>query len=159
MSDSILIAVKSLNEAAVALKAVAEYRDGRMPILGEGAPAEVTLVDHLRVALGKAPMNPVKQAVLETWLAAPRGVWMAYPELVGAVKAMLGLEEAEASGRTQAALRDLSWQVREGVPAPELSKLHLQKPIEALAERIRSAGTYQYRLTPAGREAVQAFLT
>jgi hypothetical protein len=157
MLGTVLVSLNNLQEAAVAMAAVEAYREGRWSGPEENAgTATPPIVRHLHAALAKAPMNPVKHAVLKILLAAPEGTWVRFPDLASAVVKAGAAAEADGLNRTQAALRDLSWQVREAVPAE--FRTGLQKPIEALADRIRSGKDIQYRLTTAGRSAVEEFL-
>ena len=159
MNDQIMISVSDLQEAAVALKAISAYREGRWaePDIEASSETYPPIVQYLRAALNKTPMNAVKHALLDALLASAQGTWVPYPDLVAAVIKAGATTEADGLNRTQAALRDLSWQVREAVPASYLTGL--TKPIEALADRSRSGKDIQYRLTEAGRQAVREVIS
>lgn len=68
-----------------------------------------------------------------------------------------GIHLGRAKGtQAAAALRDLSWQMREYLPPEDIEGLDAY--ICVFAERTRSAGSFNYRLTKAGRMAVGRYL-
>lgn len=152
----ISVQFNSLEEADVAIKAAKAFRDG-VAFLPEGEGGEQSadsgLVKRLKEALSYPDNDGIKSSILETLLEAPAGDWVPYPKMVEAAANSLQLTMEDSARRAPAALRDLSWQVKQKVDPSELSGK--QKAIEVLAERIRSGGTFSYRLTPAGRRAVE----
>lgn len=154
MSLYILVQFQNLREAEIAIEAVGAYRSGgNLP----AAPGNVQpeLADRILACLHASPSNITKERVLRTLLAAPCADWVPYPDIVDAVAKDADFpEDAAPANRTKAAMRDLSEQMRPlaaGVRPGE-------KSIEVLAERSRSAGVIQYRLTVAGRDAVRRLL-
>lgn len=124
------------------------------------APADdqkARIIDGLEKALGISPLNRQKSTVLKAWLAMPEGEWLPHAKVVQAfVDAAISVPD-KAGGQAAAALRDLSWQVSQVLPRSDLAQF--EKPIEALASRSRSGGSFSYRLTPEGRVATERFLS
>ncbi|MGI0525741.1 hypothetical protein [Rhizobium giardinii] len=150
----------NLAEADVAIKAVKAMRDG-IPYLmrdEEGArnTADAGLTKRLVEALSYPDNDGIKSSLIETLFAAPASEWVAYPTMVEAAAKQVQMTKEDSARRTPAALRDLSWQVKQKVDPTDLSGK--QKAIEVLAERIRSGGAFSYRLTPAGRRAAEIWL-
>ncbi len=157
-ASDIAIAVYCNNivEASAAMEAIRAVRRGEHPSLDkkvvDGANnAEIALSSRIEFALTKAPLKRPREIVLEQLSATTPGAWLPYPNLQAAFE-----EEGLKKEQAQAALRDLSWQMNEYLP-PE-DTVGVARGIEVLAERFRSGGEYQYRLTPAGRIAVERFL-
>lgn len=153
---NVLVQCNSLEEAAVAVRAVEAYRAGLsfLPQL-DVEQAGDGLAKRLRDALSYPDNDGIKTCILEALLAAEPGEWVAYPTIVEVVAKQLRMSEDDSGRRTPAALRDLSWQVKQKVDPSDLSGK--QKAIEVLAERVRTGGTYSYRLTAAGRRAVEVW--
>ncbi len=147
------ILCRNLEEAEIAIVAILAHRVGASAGANGasiGPDAQAGLVDRLVQALDGAPLNQPKEIVLDMLLAAPSNAWVPYPEMVAAFVAA-GMEGERAA----AALRDLSWQMGHVLPATDL--VGFAKKIEVLAERSRAGGVYRYRLTAAGRTAVERF--
>jgi hypothetical protein len=122
------------------------------------ASAQAAIINKLEAALASSPLNPQKATVLKTWLAAPAEDWVPYAQVVQAfVDSGIGESPEQATNRASAAIRDLSFQVSQTLSAADLAGL--DKAIEALASRSRSAGVFSYRLTPEGRAATEKFLS
>jgi hypothetical protein len=156
-ASSIALSVhcQSLEEAEVAIMAIKAYRKGENVLsnapTAPGPDPDKIRAERIEEALGKAPMNRPKEIVLQNLLATPPGDWLAFPDMQKAF-----VEEGLAQERAAAALRDISWQMGEFMPAEDVAGL--QKKIEVMAERTRAGGVYQYRLTPAGRIAIRRLL-
>jgi hypothetical protein len=156
----ISVQFKNWEEANVAIKAVQAMRDG-IPRLakeneGEQSTADAGLIERLLEALSYPDKDGIKSSIIETLLAAPAFEWVAYPTMVEAAAEQVQMTKEVSARRTPAALRDLSWQIKQKVDPTDLSGK--QKPIEVLAERIRSGGEFSYRLTSAGRRAAEIWL-
>ncbi len=154
MSFGILVQFQSIREAEIAIQAVGAYRSAGSP---PAAPGNVKpeVADRILARLRASPSNIAKERVLRSLLAAPYAKWVPYPDIVDAVAKDVDFPEdaAAAVNRTRAAMRDLSEQMRPlaaGVGPGE-------KSIAVLAERSRTGGVLQYRLTVAGRDAVRRF--
>ncbi len=151
---SISVHCKSIEEANVAVEAIREFRRHGTAIStssDETASPQEAIAERIELALGKHPLNHPRQIVLQQLLSAAPEVWVPYPDIQGVLENEgLGKEQA------QAALRDLSWQMKEFLPTQDVASF--SRKIEVMAERSRSGGTYRYRLTAAGRMAVGRFL-
>lgn len=142
---------EELDEAAALLRA----RNGAArPRTDDGQAA---LADKLEAALASSPLNRQKATVLKAWMAAPATEWVPFPALAKAFVDGGIAPEGSAPARAAAAIRDLSYQVAHTLSQHDLASF--DKAIEALASRSRAAGTYSYRLTPAGRIATERFLS
>jgi hypothetical protein len=155
MSFGILVQFQNVREAEIAIEAVGAYRSAGSPPAAPGN-MKPEVADPILARLHASPSNIAKRRVLRTLLAAPYAEWVPYPDIVDAVAKDADFPEdaATAANRTKAAMRDLSEQMRPlaaGVRPGE-------KSIAVLAERSRSGGVLQYRLTVAGRDAVRSFL-
>jgi hypothetical protein len=146
---SLLVCCNNLEEAGVATRAIEAYRAGHGGLaLTAGAPdPTAALAERLIVALGKAPPSKPKEIILRMLSDAEPDTWVTYPDMQNSFEKQ-GLDKERAA----AALRDLSWQMREFLPPGDVA--HFSRKIEVLAERSRAGGTYQYRLTKAGRAAL-----
>ncbi|MGO6724289.1 hypothetical protein ACC717_27295 [Rhizobium ruizarguesonis] len=149
----------NLKEATVAIKAVKAMRDG-IPLVkekeGEQSTVDADLTKRLVEALSYPDTGGIKRSIIETLFAAPAFEWVAYPTMVEIAAEQVQMTKEVSVRRTPAALRDLSWQIKQKVDPTDLSGK--QKPIEVLAERIRSGGEFSYRLTSAGRRAAEIWL-
>jgi len=112
---------------------------------------KTSLADRIETALHADPLNQQRKLMLEMLLANPPGAWMSFDAMKSKFVAS-GMMETQAS----AALRDLSWQMGHRLPNRDTASLDVK--ITVLAERIRQNGVMNYRLTQAGRAAVEAFL-
>ncbi|MEM7422746.1 MAG: hypothetical protein AAF334_03430 [Pseudomonadota bacterium] len=144
----------NIDEARVAVEAIREFR--RTGVMNSsssessGDPQQ-ELSQRIESALEKSPLNPSRQIVLQQLLEATPEVWVPYPHIQLAFENEdLGKEQA------QAAIRDLSWQMKKFLPVDDVATF--SRKIEVLAERSRSGGIFRYRLTDAGRAAVERFL-
>ena len=155
MTDNLVfVGCRSPQEAEIALSAIEAYRAGSLsaatlPLAQPGHDA--TLVDRIEKALRDYPTNPQKELVQRVLFEETAGTWVAFDKLKMAFTAA-GLKASQAS----AALRDLSWQLGQVLPAESLANLDAN--ICIFAERMRSAGSFNYRLTSAGREALSRIL-
>ncbi|GEC31698.1 hypothetical protein N181_01780 [Sinorhizobium fredii USDA 205] len=159
MNIPVAVFLNSIDEADVARKAVEAYRAGLPFSLNgdiQGQSVATGLVKRLVEALSYPDNDGVKTAVLKVLFEAPEQEWVAYPAMVEGVAQRVKISQEEAARRTPAAIRDLSWQVKQKVDLSDLSGK--QKAIEVLAERIRSGGSFSYRLTHAGQSAVEIWL-
>ncbi|NNH57671.1 MULTISPECIES: hypothetical protein [Rhizobium] len=156
----ISVQFNNLEEADVAIKAVKAMRDGTPSLVkekeGEQITAEAGLTEKLVKALSYPDKDGIKSSIIETLFGAPASEWVAYPTMVEAAAEQVQMTKEVSARRTPAALRDLSWQVKQKVDPTDLSGK--QKPIEVLAERIRSGGEFSYRLTSVGRRAAEIWL-
>ena len=151
---ALLVQCSSLEEAGVAWNAIQAFRTGaEAPADGGDLPADPTLGLAARIekALHGAPLNQPKQIVLTMLRDGVPDAWVAYPDMQAALTA-----EGLTPERAAAALRDLSWQMKEFLLPDDTASF--PRKIEVMAERTRAGGVYRYRLTPAGRIAVTNFL-
>lgn len=160
-THTITVQCSSLDEAAAAITAIEAHRSGTA-LAGPGAPALGSgtsqsgdnpddLADRIEAALRKSVPNRARTILLETLLQTPAGTWLPFGETEAVFKRVgLGVEKARA------ALGYFSWQMKEYMPSGDLAGL--TKSIEVMAERTRTDGDHMYRLTPAGRIAVERFL-
>jgi hypothetical protein len=148
------IQCNDLAEATIAHDAVRAFRDGKASPAGSQASDGVvrTLVNHIRSALAISPLNRPREIILEALLRTSPETWLPYKDMQTCFK-----NEGFTDAQAQAALRDLSWQMKEAVPVEHLS--NLSSAIEVLADRSRTSGIIQYRLTTSGRAAVEIFLS
>jgi hypothetical protein len=158
MSDhpiSLWVQCQTPQEAEVAIAAIKAHRGEKKSSKGadKGAPPgpTPTLSDRIEAALRSYPPNPQKTLLQKTLFEVADGKWMPFAKIKEAFS-KVGLEPSQAA----AALRDLSWTMREFLPPEDIKGL--DKPICVLAERTRSAGSFNYRLTSAGRDAVGHYL-
>lgn len=154
---ALLVGCDSLEEASVAIAAIKAFREGGAAA-GSGAGslpappnADAALATHIEAALNKAPMNQPKTIVMRMLRDGSPEAWVSYPDMCKAFQA-----EGLDPGRAAAALRDLSWQMGQYLPPQDTAGL--ARKIEVMAERSRAGGVYRYRLTKAGRAAVERFL-
>lgn len=150
---ALLIQCASLEEAEVAWHAVQAFRAGQVETTKSDlrVDPDLALAHRIEKALHGAPMNRPKMIVLTMLRNSAPDAWVAYPEVQTAFAAVELDQE-----RAAAALRDLSWQMREFLP-PQDTAIFARK-IEVMAARTRSGGVYRYRLTKVGRIAVTNFL-
>jgi hypothetical protein len=148
-----LVGCTSLEEVKVASEAIARHRAGEVagPVPNDALPAPSSLANRIETALHAEPLNKQRKLLLEMLAASPAGAWLSFDTMKSKF-VVNGLAETQAS----AALRDLSWQMGAHLPASDTAG-HDAK-IVVLAERSRKNGVVNYRLTPAGRIAVQAYL-
>jgi len=104
-------------------------------------------------ALQKVEPNDTRKVVLDSLLATADGEWLPFSSMIAAIE-KAGVTHAEAPGRAQAALRDLSWQFKTYLPAEDLAGCTVA--IDALATRRRFGKETRYRLTSLGRTALAA---
>jgi hypothetical protein len=136
---------------SAAQAALADYRAGHgsktllaTPLSSSSAPS---LIELITKALVSYPPNQPKALLQELLAEAPVGVWVKFESIkLRFIEA--GLQATQAS----AALRDLSWQIKQVLPAEILADM--DAAICIFAERMRSGGTFNYRLTEAGRAAL-----
>jgi hypothetical protein len=150
----------SLEEVRIAAEALAQHRAVATadPLAAAGPvgkdallPPHRSLADRIEGALNAEPLNEQRKLLLEILVASPADAWLSFDTMRSKFTAN-GLKETQAS----AALRDLSWILGEHLPANDTAGLDVN--IIVLAERSRNNGVMNYRLTQAGRTAVQAFL-
>jgi hypothetical protein len=178
MDLQILISVRTPEEARIAIAAVMANRDARsiadgtsVPVDGRGSGGGQKIEDpwdalaspvddrslrghekRIEEALRLIPTNPIKDAVLSTWQS--NRSWVPYEEVIARIAKSGVCAAQDAPARTQAAVRDLSWQMRQLFRESEHAK-----GLDALVDRRKAGGKLQYRLTPAGRTAVQQYLS
>jgi hypothetical protein len=142
----------NLEEATIAHDAVVAFRQGRtLPTAPrETSRSTETLADRIMTALTKSPLNQPRRLVLEQ-LQASVG-WLSYNELKASFERE-GLKKEQA----QAAIRDLSWQMKTFLPVEDTAQA--PRAIEVLVDRSRTDSAFQYRLTSEGRIAVENFLS
>lgn len=143
----------TLDEVQVAAAALAAYRrrEAAAPVEPMNMDPSSARAERIHKALDSVPLNPQRRLLLKCLLAGAPEAWVGYPEIKAAFEET-GFDHPQAA----AALRDLSWQMGEFLPKDDL--VGLERKIEVLAERSRSGGAYAYRLTLAGRTAVERFL-
>jgi hypothetical protein len=156
ISIDVIIKCKTTQEAGGIVEAIRAHLGGQKPKGGEdtGPPVDATTVlsDRLEVALRGAPPNQQKNLLLQLLFDAAADEWVPFDKIKKAfTKARLKATQAAA------ALRDLSWQMRQFLPPEDITGLDAF--ICILAERTRSSGSFNYRLTKAGRMAVGRFLS
>jgi hypothetical protein len=113
-------------------------------------------VERLIQALQKVEPNDTRKVILDSLLATTEGQWLPFPTMIAAIE-KAGVGHAEAPGRAQAALRDLSWQFKTYLPAEDLAGCTVA--IDVLATRRRFGKETRYRLTEQGRAALAALAT
>ena len=154
-STSVLVQCRTPQEAEVAIAAIMAFRTGKKPGMGAATAvptsATTSLPNRIEVALRGAPSNPQKTLLLQLLFEVADDEWVPFDKIKKAF-AKAGLKTTQAA----AALRDLSWQMREFLPSEDVAGLDAF--ICVLAERTRSGGAFNYRLTAAGRTAVSRFL-
>ncbi len=143
----------SLEEVRIASEALARHRAGEVagPTPNATLPAPPSLADRIKAALHAEPLNKQRKLLLQVLAASPAGAWLSFDAMKSEFVAA-GLAETQAS----AALRDLSWQMGAHLPASDTAGLDAK--IVVLAERSRKNGVVNYKLTQAGRVAVQTYL-
>ena len=146
-----IIELRSLEEARIAEQAVLAFRQSAPPPPPKAAHGVRDLADRLHRALCVVPLNAQKVVVIRVLQAAPEADWVSYPTIIEAFRRAGFVAEQEAEQRANAAIRDISWQMGHGMPDEDVKGL--AKAIEVFASRVRSNGTFSYRLTPAGRIA------
>ena len=147
---ALFVQCDNLAEAKIAYDAISSFRKGETAPQTSDEP-NVGLDDRIEAALMKAPLNRQRELILEKLLMTATGTWLSYQELQAAFE-----QEGFKKEQAQAALRDLSWQMKEHLHPEDLRAV--PRAIEVLADRVRTSGFYQYRLTNAGRIAVERFL-
>jgi hypothetical protein len=137
--------------ATAALSAQADYRAGKgskaEPAKLSASVMTATTTDLIKKGLQGYPPNPQKTLLQKLLFDAPAGTWVSFDSIKTSF-VQAGLKGSQAS----AALRDLSWQLGQVFPADTLEKLDAN--ICIFAERMRSGGAFNYRLTEAGRAAL-----
>ena len=154
--DNMLVFVgcRSPKEAEVALAAITAFRSGSptaAPMPNVPASDSASLVDGIEKALRDFPGNAQKDLVQRTLFEEKAGVWVPFSKLKEAFAAA-GMKESQAS----AALRDISWQLGQVLPSEFLANLDAN--ICVFAERMRSGGSFNYRLTTSGRQALSRII-
>ena len=119
-----------------------------------GQPGELDTAkrDRLITALQKVEPNDTRAVVMKSLLATAEAEWLPFPAMIAAIEKAGVAKGQEASGRGQAALRDLSWQIKQYMPPTDLAGLTVA--IDVLATRRRFGKETRYRLTPLGRAAL-----
>jgi hypothetical protein len=121
-------------------------------VAAESPPLGTSLLeDRIEAALRSAPPNQQKNLFLNLLLAVSGDGWLPFKKIQAEFE-KAGLKASQAG----AAIRDLSWQMREYLPPTDVAGL--DAPVCVLADRTRSAGVYNYRLSPAGRTAAKRYL-
>ena len=108
--------------------------------------------DRLITALQKVEPNDTRAVVMKSLLATAEAEWLPFPAMIAAIEKAGIAKGQEASGRGQAALRDLSWQIKQYMPPTDLAGLTVA--IDVLATRRRFGKETRYRLTSLGRAAL-----
>lgn len=108
-------------------------------------------LSRLIAALQKVEPNDTRKAILDLLSATADGEWLPFASMIAAVE-KAGVSHIDASGRAQAALRDLSWQCKTYLPAQDLANCTVA--IDVLATRRRFGKETRYRLTKLGRAAL-----
>ncbi|MEM8957590.1 MAG: hypothetical protein AAGC86_07240 [Pseudomonadota bacterium] len=165
-THTITVQCSNPDEAAAAITVIEAHRSGTAlaeqgaPALGSGTsqsgdnPDDLT--DRIEAALRKSAPNRAQTILLETLLQTPAGTWLPFGETEAVFKRVgLGVEKARAA-LGYFSWRYFSWQMKEYMPSGDFAGL--TKSIEVMAERTRTDGDHMYRLTPAGRIAVERFL-
>jgi hypothetical protein len=112
---------------------------------------EAAKLARLVRALQKVEPNDTRKVILDSLLATTDGDWLPFASMITAIE-KAGVSHADAPGRAQAALRDLSWQFKTHLPAEDLADCTVA--IDALATRRRFGKETRYRLTKLGRAAL-----
>lgn len=141
---------RNLREAQIAIEAIVASRNGTLP--PNSAPAalndpEAARSARIEAALRTSPIDGPKEVVLRILVEAAPKHWVKFSEM----QAEFGKKGIQLE-RASAAIRDLS-SLMGRLPAEDIAGL--RRHIEVLAERTRSEGEYRYRLTQAGRLAVE----
>jgi hypothetical protein len=119
---------------------------------GQADQVDVGKRDRLIAALQKVEPNDTRAVIMKLLLTTAEGEWLAFPAMVAAIEKAGICKGQEASGRGQAALRDISWQIKQYMPATDLAGLTVA--IDVLATRRRFGKETRYRLTQVGRAAL-----
>lgn len=149
--QEVSLASEALQQHRAGMTATSEIPPGEKPSLDALHPPVSSLSDRIKKALDDDPPNDQRKLMLGILLQTAPGKWRSY-EIMKAEFVKNGFEEGQAA----AALRDISYQMRVGLPAADVAG-H-EKPIFVLAERSRVGGVIHYRLTEAGRIAAEAHL-
>jgi hypothetical protein len=149
---SLLVPCASIEEAQIALRALEAFRTGG----GVAGPPDASspiagLAVRIEKALRGGPLSDTREIVLRMLLESAPGTWVEYPAIQAEFE-----KRGLAKERAAAALRDLSWAMKEYLPPQDVAAF--PRKIEVLADRSRAGGVYRYRLTDAGRAAVRRFL-
>jgi hypothetical protein len=116
------------------------------------AYATTAKLERLIHALQKVEPNDTRKVILDELLGTANGEWLPFPSMIASIE-KAGVSHAEAPGRAQAALRDLSWQFKTYLPAEDLVACTVA--IDVLATRRRFGKETRYRLTDLGRAALE----
>jgi hypothetical protein len=138
-------------EGPMSLTPLSEANAGADVATDHAAEAKLA---RLITALQKVEPNDTRKAILDSLLATAEGEWLPFSSMIAAIE-KAGVSHAEAPGRAQAALRDLSWQCKNYLPAEDLAGCTVA--IDALATRRRFGKETRYRLTELGRAALTRF--
>ena len=142
---------RNMREAQIAIDAILAFRGGATaPTPIAAGDAEKLRSKRIEAALRVSPVDGPKEIILRILLETPPRRWVKFSEMQTEFGAK-GLQPERAS----AAIRDLS-SLMGRLPPEDITGL--RRHIEVLAERTRAEGEYRYRLTQAGRMAVERIL-
>ena len=148
-----LVAAVPLDDPASLLAAgVPETATAPSGVSNPAEQPDTAKLDRLVAALQKVEPNDTRAVVMKLLLATAEAEWLPFPAMVAAIEKAGVAKGQEASGRGQAALRDLSWQIKQYMPPTDLAGLTVA--IDVLATRRRFGKETRYRLTPLGRAAL-----
>ena len=112
---------------------------------------ESAKIERLVQAIQKVELNDTRKVVLKLLLTTAEGEWLSFPSMIAAIEEA-GVDQAAAPGRAQAALRDISWQLKSYMNPEDLAGCTVA--IDVLATRRRLGKETRYRLTHLGRAAL-----
>ena len=142
---------RNMREAQIAIDAILAFRSGAAaPTSITAGDAEKSRSERIELALRASPVDGPKEIILRILLEAAPKRWVKFSEMQSEF-GVRGIQPERAS----AAIRDLS-SLMGRLPAEDITGL--RRHIEVLAERTRAEGEYRYRLTQAGRLAVERIL-
>lgn len=148
-----MMTFENTEELMIAARAVDDFRHLTAGVGINSGSIEM----EIEAGLKHAPANTQKLTVIERLLSAAPDDWVPFPSLGEAlVNAQVAGSEDEGRNKAQAAIRDLSWQLRQTVDRAKL--LNRDQPIDAFTSRSRAGGVQSYKLTDAGRLAAGRYL-